>query len=565
MLTRKDEKRKDTKVVFTALSICLVLLVATALAARGGYGSSRGGGSRGGAKGGGRRSGGKSSQVARPAHSGGRGSHVARPARSGGGRANVGASRRSGTVQQGPSHSRRSHRRPSKGTVTNRSTIWAEMAQQGRRFSVTRGNPGAFSAFGKDEPRRGKHPRRRDRPHFGDNTGRTRAGTGNIERRADRGAAERQVTNRSGPAVREAGSRRDGGARRSGAISGARPRNRTVVKSGSGGSLLRKSSISRRESILRTGAGRSHRTRIGASGNRHRFSDRHWRRHRQIIWPRSRHIVHYRYGHRSTFRNVFPRHHRKFVFVSLGGYWPLDYGYRRYYWYGWHPYYWYGYYPAAYEVAGDTYNYYTYSYGGETIDAETGDLTSVDADTFADVRERLAKEAAKEPEAETKADRLFDEGVKAFEAGDYDKAADKFADAGNLDPDDMILPFAYVQALFADEEYTKAAKALRQALAQLPQDQQEVFFPRGLYPDQERLLEQIDTLTIKAHSYSFGGDMELLLGYQLLGTGKLDEAQELLEQIESDSKNAAAAETLLGLAERIRTPAKKAGEGSDTY
>lgn len=251
--------------------------------------------------------------------------------------------------------------------------------------------------------------------------------------------------------------------------------------------------------------------------------------------------------------------------MSLGGYWPLDYGYRRYYWYGWHPYYWYGYYPAAYEVAGDTYNYYTYSYGGETIDAETGDLTSVDADTFADVRERLAKEAAKEPEAETKADRLFDEGVKAFEAGDYDKAADKFADAGNLDPDDMILPFAYVQALFADEEYTKAAKALRQALAQLPQDQQEVFFPRGLYPDQERLLEQIDTLTIKAHSYSFGGDMELLLGYQLLGTGKLDEAQELLEQIESDSKNAAAAETLLGLAERIRTPAKKAGEGSDTY
>ncbi len=600
MLTRKDKERKDTKVVFAALSICLVLLVATALAARGGRSGSRGGGSRGGGgfKGGsggsGQRSGAKSSQVARPARSGAKSSQVARPARSGGsqtrianparssgGRANVGAGRRSGSgvkigagrrsgrVQQAPSHSRPSHRKPPKGKVTNRSTIWAQMAQQGRRFSVTRGNPGAFSAFEKDEPRRRKrpphrpkHPRRRDRRPRYVTTG-TDEGTGKIERRADRGAAERQVTNRSG----EAGSKRGGGlkfTRRHRTSSDAKPRNRTVVKFKSNGS--RKDSLLRRESILRDGAGRrghgpGNRKREYHKGDRsHRFSGRHWRRHKQIIWPRRRHIVHYRHGRRSTFRNVFPRHHRKYVFVSLGGYWPLNYGYRRYYWYGWHPYYWYGYYPAAYEVAGDTYNYYTYNYDGETIDAETGALTSVDADTFADVRERLAKE----PEAETEADRLFDEGVKAFEAGDYDKAADKFADAGRLDPDDMILPFAHVQALFADEEYTKAAKALRQALAQLPQDQQEVFFPRGLYQDQETLLEQIAALAVKAGSYSFGGDLELLLGYQLLGTGRLDEAQELLVEIESDSKNAAAAETLLVLSERIRTPAPETDEAEDS-
>ena len=38
----------------------------------------------------------------------------------------------------------------------------------------------------------------------------------------------------------------------------------------------------------------------------------------------------------------YPSYHRKYLFVSLGGYWPYSYRYQRYYWYGCHPYYWYG-------------------------------------------------------------------------------------------------------------------------------------------------------------------------------------------------------------------------------
>ena len=57
----------------------------------------------------------------------------------------------------------------------------------------------------------------------------------------------------------------------------------------------------------------------------------------------------------------YPSYHRKYVFVSVGGYWPYDYRYRRYYWYGCHPYYWYGshvIYEPAPSTTYNTYNYY---------------------------------------------------------------------------------------------------------------------------------------------------------------------------------------------------------------
>jgi tetratricopeptide (TPR) repeat protein len=87
----------------------------------------------------------------------------------------------------------------------------------------------------------------------------------------------------------------------------------------------------------------------------------------------------------------------------------------------------------------------------------------VDENTFADVRAKLADQA-EAPDAQTLADTYFEEAVKAFEAGNYSTAADKFTEAINLAPDDQILPFAYVQALFADKKYLQAATVLREAL-----------------------------------------------------------------------------------------------------
>lgn len=296
--------------------------------------------------------------------------------------------------------------------------------------------------------------------------------------------------------------------------------------------------------------GSSHLTR------RHHYR-RGFRRYRppvfnRIVWPTYRRIVYYNRGPHFTFRYVYPYHHRKYVFVSLGGYWPLGYRYVRYYRYGCHPYYWYGSYPAIYEVEGNTYNYYTYNYGSDTTGEVTDYTRPVDANTFADVRERLAAQAARKPAPETLADRCFEDGVKAFEAGDYDTAADKFADALDLAPDDMVLPFAYVQALFADQQYSRAVEVLREALAQLPPDKEGVFYPRGLYPDDDVLFEQIGRLAAKVELNPSDEDLQLLLGYQLLGAGKLDRAVELLQQVSPNSENMAPAAKLLELLEKIR-------------
>ena len=285
----------------------------------------------------------------------------------------------------------------------------------------------------------------------------------------------------------------------------------------------------------------------------------------RVVWPEYRHIVYYNWGPYFTFRYVHPYHHRKYIFVGLGGFWPVEYRYIRYYWYGCHPYSWCGHYPSAYQVKGDTYNYYTYNYYDNDNAAPsqaTSGIKPVDHTTFADVREKLARQSAGEPSDQTLADSYFEDAVKAFEKGDYDIAVDKFAEAVNLEPDDMVLPFAYVQALFADEQYSKAAEVLREAIGKLPPDQEGVFFPRGLYPDDDILFEQIDHLAEKADLHYFDGDLQLLLGYQLLGVEKLDQAIEPLQRARLEPANKDAAALLLNLLKKIE--ADKTGAENNT-
>jgi hypothetical protein len=247
---------------------------------------------------------------------------------------------------------------------------------------------------------------------------------------------------------------------------------------------------------------------------------------------------------------VYPYYHRKYIFVSLGGYWPYHYNYLRYYWYPSHSYDWYGYQPIASEVKGDTYNYYTYNYQEEGAAPAEYPLTTVDENTFADVREKLASEA-ESPNVQTLADTYFEEAVSAFEAGDYSKASDKFAEAMALAPDDMVLPFAYVQAKFADKKYLHAAQTLRDALAKVPAEEEGIFYPRGLYADEEVLFEQIDRLAEAVPLRDFDADLQLLLGYQLLGVASIEEAIEPLQQARLNPTNAASAQILLDLLEKI--------------
>jgi hypothetical protein len=270
----------------------------------------------------------------------------------------------------------------------------------------------------------------------------------------------------------------------------------------------------------------------------------------RTITPDYSFILGYDQGVRHTFKYFYPYYHRKYVFVSLGGYWPLNYRFIRYYWYGYHSYCWCGYYPIAHEVAGSSYNYYTYNYYYDDNPVSYQPISLLESQYY----DNICQQPAEEPAGVTPADIYFEEAVKAFEEADYGLAIEKFAEAMELAPDDMILPFAYSQALFAAQRYTEAAEVLRSALAKITSDNGGVFYPRGLYPEDEVLLAQLDMLTERAELYKFDADLQLLLGYQLLGLGRLDMAVTPLQNASMDLINTNAATILLGILEKIESP-----------
>ncbi len=295
-----------------------------------------------------------------------------------------------------------------------------------------------------------------------------------------------------------------------------------------------------------------------------------YRLHYRVIWPHYYYPVCYRFGPHRVFRHVYPYYHRKYVFVSLGGWWPWDYSYVRYYWYGWHPYEWYGYFPIAQEVASD--NYYTYNYyyqnadGTYTSDVSEAPIESaaqpVDRSTWADVRDKLDKQEA-EPASATLADTRFEDGVKSFEAGNYAAAAGEFEQAMKSSPDDMILPFAYAQALFAAGQYTESAEILRKALSRASPEKEGVFYPRGLYASDDVLFAQIEDLVDKLDRFGYDADMQLLLGYHLLGVGETGYAREPLEVAAQDLENAQSAKILLALLGKIENGAQAQDHAAD--
>ena len=201
------------------------------------------------------------------------------------------------------------------------------------------------------------------------------------------------------------------------------------------------------------------------------------------ITPNYRFILDYNRGPRHMLRYFYPYYHRKYMFVSLSGYWPFNYRFIRYYWYGYHPYYWCGYYPVAREVVGSSYNYYTYNYYYDDNPVSYQPTSTLEAQYYDNIYPQLVEE----PADVTLADIYFEEAVRAFEEGNYGLAIEKFVKAMELTPDDMILPFAYSQALLAAKRYTEAAEVLRSALAKISSDKEGVFYPRGLYPKDEVL------------------------------------------------------------------------------
>ena len=212
----------------------------------------------------------------------------------------------------------------------------------------------------------------------------------------------------------------------------------------------------------------------------------------------------------------YPYHRRKNMFICLGGYWPVGYGHRRYFWYS--------HYPVSY-------NYYTYNYNEVVALPDP-------------------ERALDPPGQETLADRFFDEGAVAFEAGNFYMASEKFARAADLAPGDVVIPFAHVQALFACEKYEEAAAILRSALLKISPEEQGIYFPRGLYNDETALSDQIDELNEESDFYYGDADLHLLLGYQLFGVNKINRSIAHLNRAAEDPENAVAARILLNFLEK---------------
>jgi hypothetical protein len=260
----------------------------------------------------------------------------------------------------------------------------------------------------------------------------------------------------------------------------------------------------------------------------------------------------YRFGNYWSFGYVHPYYHRKYIFVSLDGYCPWDYDYARYYWYGWYPYRWYGYDPVPVEVGSDTYNYYTYNYYSNT-DNPPNQIASVDENTFADVRAKLANQANAQPKPATAADTYFDEAVKAFEAGSYISAADKLSRAMALAPEDKVLPFAFAQSLIAIDNYTDAANVLKASLANLDPDKEGVYFPRGLYSSDDVLFAQVDKIEAQANAEPSNGDLQLIAGYELMGIGENEKAFDYLQKAGQNLQDPRSAVVLLEVLDKVNT------------
>ena len=289
----------------------------------------------------------------------------------------------------------------------------------------------------------------------------------------------------------------------------------------------------------------------------HVYRDSHNRLLHRIVQPKYRFGICYNWGSSYRVHYDYPYYRRRYVFVSLGGYWPSDCRYRRYYWYPSHFYNWYGYRPIAREIEADTYNYYTYNYYGNGSGETAGYIYDTGGfathDTYAHIRENMAEAENLEPAAEELSDTYFEAGVKSFEDGDYGKAVNRFAESLRLAPEDEILPFALSQALFANGRYDQAAEIIRAITGKFEPGKEGLFYPRGLYLDEEVLLKQVDQLAGQAELSSFNPDIGLLLGYHLLGIGEIEGSITQLSKAANAPENTEAATALLRIAVQIKT------------
>ncbi len=182
---------------------------------------------------------------------------------------------------------------------------------------------------------------------------------------------------------------------------------------------------------------------------------------------------------------------------------------------------------------GNTYNYYTYNYYG----GSEGSAAQYESPVY---QRQLPQK--------TEVGIFYENGVTAFKNGNYAEAAKNFQRA--IRPVNKFMPLAYTQALFADENYAQATEQLRLAIDKFSSENDSILFPGFLYPSNQILLTQIEKLRGQA---GFDSDLQLLIGYQLFGVKKMDEAVKFLSKAKLNPVNKPAATKLLLMIEKTKT------------
>jgi len=237
-------------------------------------------------------------------------------------------------------------------------------------------------------------------------------------------------------------------------------------------------------------------------------------------------LVYFGKGHTFGVSYIYPEHHRKYVFVSVGSHRPIDHRCLRYYQYGCHPGRWYGTHPADYPVLENT-TYNTYNY-------------------------YQAEEVTDPPADQTLADIHFENAANAFESRNYNSAIVEIMQAISSAPQDQVLPFTLAQAYFAAGQYTEAAIVLRQTFKRMPRDKETIYYPRGLYADEMLLAEQIEMLQAATQVEPYNADVNLLMAYHMLGMGNLADIQPQLEKASLNDTNKVAVVIMTDLLEQAQ-------------
>ncbi|MHC4443920.1 MAG: tetratricopeptide repeat protein [Planctomycetota bacterium] len=109
--------------------------------------------------------------------------------------------------------------------------------------------------------------------------------------------------------------------------------------------------------------------------------------------------------------------------------------------------------------------------------------------------------------------RLMLEGIEAFSAGKYEKAAERFLMVAMEDRDNPDALLAFAIARFATEDYRISAVAIRRGISQFPEIVNSAFNILGRYGDKDDFEDHLEELVEYVEDHEDDVDGRLVLGF----------------------------------------------------